>query len=142
MPHFSRRRMNRQELHMFIRTGQVMVLWSRITPPNTAATPSDLFAADSEPLEGTDDLQKHYIIGQFQEQAVEQFSEIGRLRQVTGTITVPMMYKSLLAQAAYIDPYNDGVSRFKKCGTMVDEERLFVTQKIEAVTLKSVGDEQ
>lgn len=137
---FSRRRMYQRELKMFSKTGNVMVLWIRVNPPTPTAS-ADLFVDDTEPLEGAGDLKKMYIIGTFQEEATESQSAVGRLRHVRGVITIPAMYKTYLEQATYIDPYNDGSSRFRKNGSVMEEERLFVTQKIESVVLKNLAGE-
>lgn len=115
-----------------------MTLLLRQTDPNKDVyTPGRLLDADTDAPES--DLKRIYIYGKFEETDVESYGNIGRQREVNGVITVPMLYKTLLAQAEYIDPYNDG-SRFTKDGAAVDEGRLFITQSIRSLSLKSVAD--
>lgn len=96
-----------------------------------------LFAKDQAPLESTDIIK--FIRGKFEETDSEQDGPAGRDRKVKGIITVPMLYRSYLAMAEYIDPYLDG-SRFKKSGAIVDEGRIFITQMIESVYLKNTSE--
>lgn len=111
------------------------------TPSTTYAGPGYLLANDTEPSEsGT--TQTINIFGKFEETDALSVGDLGRERIVTGVITVPMLYKSQLAKAEYINPYNDGKSRFKKKGAIVDEGRLFVTLTIESVSLQNISEVQ
>ncbi len=135
----SYRRMLQQELKIFRAAGKPMLLIVR-TDANTVPTytPGQLFTSDTLPEETTD-TNHVYIYGKFDETDVEEFGTIGRKRLVKGIITVPMLYKSLLAAADFIDPYLDG-SRFKKTGAIIDEGRIFCSQAITSFTLANTGE--
>jgi hypothetical protein len=143
MPQFSKRRLLKQQLRIFDMTGQTMYLIMRANPSDirTGYTPGNLFASTADPLEDdpNNPIVTRAVKGKFEETNVEQYDDVGRKRVVKGIVTIPMLYKSYLAQAEYIDPYGDG-SRFKKTGAIVDEERLFCTQSIESVTLATTAD--
>lgn len=137
---FSRRRLLSKQIEIFRRTGRVIALMFRIDPQYTSDVPSELFASATEPAEVVGEFEKIYIIGKYEEDAVEDFEAAGRIRHVKGIIIIPAIYKLQLQGCTYIDPYNDGVSRFRKVGGSIDEENVFVTQRIEAVKIKNVGE--
>ncbi len=136
---FSLRRVLRKELDIFRRTGTTINLIVRSVPPSTTYSgPGYLLSADTEPTEvGSTTVVN--IFGKFEEVDAQTMGATGRERLVRGVITVPMMYRKILAKTEYINPYNDGVSRFRKIGAIVDEGRLFVTQQIESVSLANVS---
>lgn len=138
----SMRRMLNQEMRMFRNAAVTINLILRTTPPSTTYHgPGYLLQTDTEPSEATD-TKTINIFAKFEETDAESMGDTGRERIVKGVITVPMLYKSLLAQAEFINPYNDGISRFRKVGAIVDEGRLFVTQSIASVSLQNPSDVQ
>lgn len=140
MARFSFRRMNAKQMDIFRATGTTINLILRSTQPNTTyAGPGHLLDADTEPDEATDTTTVN-IFGQFDETDSYSVGELGRERIVKGIVTVPMLYKSLLAQAEYINPYNDGKSRFKKLGAIVDEGRMYAKVTLESVSLANRAD--
>jgi hypothetical protein len=146
MSTYSQRRILAKQLEIFNRTGQIILLLvnNTVTTPPTY-TPGKLFslpgspASDIDPVENAANYTSRFIRGRFAETDVEQTNGPGRRRSVKGVITVPMLYKSILAQTEYIDPYLDG-SRFIKSGAIVDESRLFATVNIESLSLTSEAD--
>ena len=143
MPKFSKRRLMKQHLRIFDLTGQVIYLIMRSAPSDIRSqyTPGFLFQANADYLEDdpNNPTSVRAIKGKFEEVNMETYGDDGRSRVVKGVISIPMLYKTLLAEAEYIDPYGDG-SRFKKVGAIVDEERLFCTQQIESVSLATTAD--
>jgi len=122
-------------------TGVVMQLVMRIGSgvPATYTPGQNLFTSDNDPVEDSSHYTFRYIKGQFLEDDTMVPTEVGRNRVIKGTITIPMLYKSLLAQAEYIDPFLDG-SRFTKVSGVVDEGRVMATCTIQSVYLKSTSE--
>lgn len=142
MSRYNRRRVLQKTYYIFRLIGKPMKMYIRNTPTNANITnvPTDLFAAYEEPVETAGEFTVHGFYGAFEEKDVENRGEGGRYRQVMGTVTVPFAYRSLLDQADYIDPYNDG-SRFTKVGAcFVDQERLMIYQDIQATVLNNPSD--
>jgi len=104
---------------------------------DNAYTPGNLFATDMDISEAA--LTKLFIFGEFKESDAEESGKAGRQRIVRGTLRLPILYKNVLAQAEYIDPYNDG-SRFRKNGAAVDEGHMMITQSLVSVSLVNKGD--
>lgn len=98
------------------------------------AVPTDLFASGIEPVGDSAEFTTTYVLGQFSQTVLEQsITGIGREKQVSGIVEIPAIYKTLLAKADYIDPYNDG-SLFMKVGkSTTDPQNLFVKQAITGV---------
>ncbi len=121
-------------------TGTVMQLVMRIGSGVPAAyTPGqNLFLVDNDPVEDPSHYTFRYVKGKLEETDNMIPTEVGRHRVVTGIITMPMLYKSLLAQAEYIDPYLNG-SRFTVSSGIVDEGRVFITAEIKSVYLTSTS---
>lgn len=129
------RRILSKQIEIFSNTGKPMTLYLvSSTYVQQQGTRDDLFA-NAQPIPDTN-LVAVNIYGRFQETDTETYGDSGLYRSVKGVITIPMLYKTLLAKSAYVDPYLDG-SRFKKAGNVVDEGRLFVTQKIQSEYLAS-----
>lgn len=129
-----------KQLSIFRSTGKPINLILRTTAPATTYNgPGYLLTNDTEPSESAT-TRIINIWGKFEETDALSVGDLGRERIVKGVITVPMLYRSLLAQSEYINPYNDGKSRFKKTGAIVDEGRLFITVSIESVSLQSLSD--
>lgn len=140
---FSNRRILRRRLEIFNATGTVMQLIIRtgsgIPPAYDPTVSGNLFTAESDPPEDSGDYTFRYIRGRFDETDDMEPGQAGRLRVVKGIITVPILFKSLLAQAEYIDPYLDK-SRFSKTGAIINEGRTFCTVTIQSVYLTSTSE--
>jgi hypothetical protein len=130
---FSYRRVLRQELRIFNVVGKPILLYLRITPD--AALPFnpaiDPFQKNEDPIE-LNNYTKRYIKARFVEKDTQIFDDNGRKKEVTGTITCPAIYRSLLAETEFVDPFLDG-SRFVKVGAIVNEGRSMITQQIKSL---------
>jgi hypothetical protein len=140
---FSPRRVLTKQLAIFNATGQLIRLWIpiNVTIPQTY-TPGQLFTQNEDPEESDANYRTQYIRGKFLETDIEVSTGAGRRRYARGIISCPMIFKTVLAAAEYIDPYLDG-SRFVKDGNASpDEERVFITQGIKLLSATSPGDIQ
>lgn len=119
-----------------------MKMYVRNTPANipSSTVPHDLFAAYEEPPEVAGEFTVYGFFGKFEEDISEDRDEGGRYKQVKGLLTIPFAWRSLLAKADYIDPYNDG-SRMSKIGhTVVDEERMLIYQTIQGTVFPNTDE--
>jgi hypothetical protein len=107
--------------------------------PDTTYTPGQLYTSAVDPIMDSDNYHWVYIVGKWKETDTENFDSPGRQRTVSGQITVPMIYKTLLATCEYIDPYLDG-SMFLKVGASVDQGRLYVLQTIKSMSLTNPSE--
>ena len=137
MPKFNKRKILRKSLHIFSNTGQVVSLYVRNVPydPTVNRVPTDLFAGENEPVGNPTEFKKYYILAKFEDTITDKLTVTGKQQQVSGILTVPMMYQKLLAFANYVDPYNNG-SLLEKVGkTSSDEQGLFIYQSLSGVVL-------
>jgi hypothetical protein len=131
--------MMRQEARIFNLTGTTMMLYLRTDGDEPAPyTPGQLFSAGEDPTDPSD-YARLYVKGRFKETDDQTFGPAGHQNAVTGIITIPMLYKSILAKAEYVDPYLNG-SRFVRVGAIVDEGRIFITQRIMSIYNKDTAD--
>ena len=139
MPRLSYRRMFHRQMQMFNMTGKCITIYVQTSGPDTPPdVPDDVFTGTEAPNESG--LTKKYIWASFEESDNDQFTEIGKLRSVSGIITIPMLWKTDWANTKLIDPYGDG-SRFVKDGPVqIDEGRFMIVQRINAIKLSSVGE--
>lgn len=132
------RRILAKELQIFNATGKPMTLLLVQDGDGNVEPQVDDLINKAQPIPAQN-LYPIYVYGKFEETDVQAFGNQGFYRRVVGVITIPLLFKSQLAAAAYIDPYNDG-SRFKKAGAIVNEGRLFCIQTIESEFLATTGD--
>jgi hypothetical protein len=142
LPGFSKRHINRQSLRIFRATGRQMAMYVRkdafnpqVTVP--ARVPTDITAAAEVP--GAVDHTLVYIFAYFDSDDQQAMESAGSTSFITGTLTIPRMYKTLLDKAEYFDPFLNG-SRFEKAGASPDAEGLFVFQKIKSVVNPTMGE--
>jgi hypothetical protein len=135
---FDLRRIKQRTDQVFNRTAKTMAMYVRNSPATPPSPTADLFAADTEPSE-PGEFTKYFFRGQFKEKVEESYEAGGYVRSVKASITVPMEWRGLLAQASYIDPYLDG-SRFKKVGQAIAQNRLYIIQELESVSLGSLTE--
>lgn len=135
MPKFNKRRMNSRILYILKQVGQVVACYQQTSGfANEAANrvPTDPYADNEAPPEV--DYQVFYIFAQFEQDEPESLEQVGAISTVTGTLTIPWIYKSYLAKTAYFDPYLNG-SRFVKVGAGVDDESVIVVQRVKSIYL-------
>lgn len=129
---FSKRRVNRRTLNILRKVGRVIGCYQQISGFANEATdrvPADPYADNAAPVEA--DYKLYYIFAEFVQDEPEETTQAGRVASVTGTLTIPWIYKSILAQTAYFDPYLNG-SKFIKVGAAVDSQNVLITQRVKA----------
>lgn len=135
MPNFSKRRMNNKILYILKKVGRVVACYQQIA--NFANELANRVPADpyQDDLASTDDDYKiFYIFAAFQQDEAESFEQAGKMASITGTLTIPWIYRAYIAQTAYFDPFLNG-SKFIKVGAQVDDESVLITQRVKSLYL-------
>ena len=143
VPLFNKRHVQRQSLNIIRKTGQIVACFeARAGAEDTELpdrVPTDLYAAVADPADIPANYTKYYIFALFENDIVESLDQIGRESHVTGMLTIPMIYSSILKKTEYFDPYLNG-SRFVRVGKPnVDDEGLFIFQAIQGEVLPDLG---
>ena len=146
MPSFNKRHIQQRSLEIIRSVGQVVACYQKRAGAGdseiTDRVATDLYAAVSDPADTPANYSKYYIFALFERDIKETEDIPGRETEVTGMLTVPMIYLSVLQKTDYFDPYLNG-SRFERAGRSdIDEENLFIFQAIKGVVLPDLGDVQ
>lgn len=94
--------------------------------------PTDPYADNVAPDDS--DYKIYYIFASFEQDEPEEFTQAGKMAAITGTLTVPWIYRGYLAKTAYFDPYLNG-SKFIKVGASIDDESILITQRVKSLYL-------
>lgn len=144
MPNFNKRHIQQHSLDIIRTTGQLVACYEKRAGAGdseiTNRVPTDLYAAISPPADTPANYSKYYIMALFERDIKETDDIAGRETEVTGLLTIPMIYLSIVKKTTFFDPYLNG-SRFERIGRSdVDEENLFIFQAIKGVVLPDLGD--
>lgn len=130
---FNKRRINSKILAITKKVGRVIACYQQAAGPTVPPkVPTDPYA--SAPALPDSSYTVFYIFGNFEQDEQQVIDAGGRIAAVTGTITIPWIYKTYLNNTSYFDPYLNG-SKFVKMGASIDDESVTVIQKVKSIYL-------